>query len=270
MKYLNSQELAEYVKERQAKEARRLKALKAPLALAIVSEGDQPVNQLYMRLKRAYGQDIGVRVEVVATANPTDSQRAVLELNQDDATPAVIVQLPLTEPARTDDVVNLIDPAKDVDGLGQDASYDSAAATAIMWLLAGYNVDLRGKTVAVVGQGRLVGQPLVKLLAASGIEPLALDERTADLAGQLKTADVIISAAGQPGLVTSDMVKPTAVVVDAGTASEDGRIKGDAAPELYEREDITITPLKGGVGPLTVAALFDNVLRAVRAKVGPS
>jgi len=270
MKRLNGAELAGYIKARQAKEVRRLKALRVHPVLAIISEGQQPVNELYLRLKQNYGRDIGVAVKTIDTGDTVDTKRAVLALNEDDSVQAVIVQLPLSNPDMTRETVNLIDPAKDVDGLGAEAAYDSATAMAIMWLLAGYNVDLPGKSVAVVGQGRLVGRPLVKMLVSAGVEPLILDQDTPDLAAKLQSAEIIITATGHPGLITNQMARPGTVIVDAGSASEDGQVKGDAANELYEREDIIITPQKGGVGPLTVAALFDNTLRAVRAKVGPS
>lgn len=270
MKYLDGRELAGYIKVRQAKEVRRLKAVRLQPVLAILSQGQQDVNELYLKLKQRYGQDIGVDVKLVRSQDTVETKRQILALNEDDTCSAIIVQLPLSYPEATEEVVSLIEPEKDVDGLGRTSKYSSASATAIIWLLAGYNIDLPGKTVAIVGQGKLVGKPLAAMLASSGLEPLVVDEHTDDLTAKLKSADVIVTATGQAGLITSDMVKATAVVVDAGTAAENGQVKGDAADELYKRKDITITPKKGGVGPLTVAALFDNVLRAVRAKVGPS
>lgn len=269
MKFLDGRELAGYVKERQAKETRRLKAAKVQPTLAIVSEGENSVNALYLKIKQKYGKDIGVEVSLYKTADSTDSQKTILKLNEDKAVSAIIVQLPITDTAKTDEVVNVIEPGKDVDGLGRESKFDSATATAIMWLLAGYNIDVAGKNIVVIGRGRLVGDPLVKLLKTSGIKPTVLDENSPDFANTVNSADLIISAVGQPGLLKDDMVKRGAVVVDAGSASEDGQVKGDAAPELYDRQDLTITPKVGGVGPLTVAALFDNVLRSARAKVGP-
>jgi methylenetetrahydrofolate dehydrogenase (NADP+)/methenyltetrahydrofolate cyclohydrolase len=139
---------------------------------------------------------------------------------------------------------------------------------AIMWLLAGYNINLEGKHVLLIGRGKLVGAPLERILTESGIDVQVITRETADLAEQTKQADVIITATGSPAILYSDMIKEGAVVVDAGVASEDGKTVGDLAPEVYEREDLTITPTKGGVGPLTVCALFENVIRAAQRKAG--
>ena len=141
-----------------------------------------------------------------------------------------------------------------------------ATAQAINWLLAGYNISLEGKKVAVIGQGRLVGAPLSKMFEKSGVTVSKLDEfNSEEMVKTLKDFDVVITAVGKPGLITSEMLKSKAVVVDAGTASEDGEIKGDVSDEVRKnRKDLTITPVKGGVGPLTVASLIDNVIVAAR------
>ena len=139
----------------------------------------------------------------------------------------------------------------------------SATATAIDWLLAGYNVTLRGKKIALVGNGRLVGAPLAALWRSQELDVTTYDDTTPSL-DVLRSADVIVSAAGVPGLIQSSMIAPGAVVVDAGTASENGAIVGDVATDVRERGDVTITPVRGGVGPLTIAALFDNVITAAR------
>jgi methylenetetrahydrofolate dehydrogenase (NADP+)/methenyltetrahydrofolate cyclohydrolase len=266
MKALSGSELAGYIKERQSKEVRRLKqAHKIFPALAIIQDHPDPVIDTYVRLKERYGRDIGVAVERFLVRQD-ELESIIQRLNDDEKFHGIIVQLPLGSPERTDDIVEALKPDKDVDGLGPDAEHQSATAQAIFWLLAGYGIELAGRVVAVVGQGRLVGGPLIKQLKASGIEPLVFDETNANLAG-LKQADVIISAAGQPGLITPDLVKEGATVIDAGTSSEGGVLKGDASDELYERSDISLTPKRGGVGPLTVASLFDNLLRAARARM---
>jgi methylenetetrahydrofolate dehydrogenase (NADP+)/methenyltetrahydrofolate cyclohydrolase len=131
--------------------------------------------------------------------------------------------------------------------------------------LAGYNIELVGKQILLIGRGKLVGAPLERMLTKSGYDVSVADRNTADLKAETLKADIIVSAAGSPALLFADMIKDKAVVVDAGVASEDGKTVGDVAPEVYERDDITITPVKGGVGPLTVCALFDNVIRAARS-----
>jgi len=136
---------------------------------------------------------------------------------------------------------------------------------AILWLLAGYNIELKDKHIVLVGLGRLVGQPLKKMLEAANYDLEVVDEDTKNPASVILGADVVISAVGKPGLITSSMLKDKAVVVDAAVASEGGKLMGDVAEEVYERADITITPRIGGVGPLTICALFDNVIRSAQA-----
>jgi methylenetetrahydrofolate dehydrogenase (NADP+)/methenyltetrahydrofolate cyclohydrolase len=182
--------------------------------------------------------------------------------NTDTATHGMIVQLPLDDGSKTDEILALIDPAKDVDGLGPNAAFDSATAMAINWLLAGYAIDLRGKKITIVGKGRLVGAPLARMWQGSGYNVTVLGKSAGDITEIIKSSDVIVTATGVPGLLSTTMIPIGAVVVDAGTASEDGVIVGDISANVRERDDLTITPEKGGVGPLTVAALFDNVITA--------
>lgn len=264
MKLLNGLELAGFIKERQAHEVRSLRQGHGITPkLAIVQVKDDPVINTYVRLKKKYGADILIDVDV---HNPPETEVPELldKLNADDSIHGIIVQLPLIDTSRTDEIVNLVAPGKDVDALGQDARFEPATPMAIMWLLAGYNIELQGKKVLLVGKGKLVGAPLEQILSDSGIDVSVADRQTRNLDEQVKAADVIVTATGSPAILYSDMIKEGAVVVDAGVASEDGKTVGDVAPDVYERDDLTITPAKGGVGPLTVCALFENVIRAAR------
>lgn len=262
MKLLNGSELAGFIKERQGHQARALiQAHHIKPKLAIIVCTKNPVINTYVALKQRYGADIGISVEV-HTINQADALSLITALNDNADVHGIIVQLPLDDVSQTDEIVNAIDPKKDVDALGVNAVYDPATPMAIMWLLAGYNVDLQGKAITIVGDGRLVGRPLKKLFDKSDITVTMLDGTEKDPADILQHSNVIITAVGKPGLINSAMIPLDAVVVDAAVASENGELKGDLADDVYEREDIKVTPRKGGVGPLTVAALFDNVLRA--------
>ena len=264
MKVLNGSELAGYIKERQIHQVRGLRQAWGVFPkLAIITTASNPVIDVYVRMKRAYGEDILVDVEI-HTVTQTEVSALIERLNEDDSVHGIVVQLPLDDPSETDTLVNRIAPQKDVDGLGEAAEYVSATATAIDWLLAGYNVDLRDKSIAIVGHGRLVGAPLAKLWATTGYAVSVYDDTTEDLQTELRRAQVIVTATGVPGLITEHMLQPSAVVVDAGTATDDGKLVGDVAPSVRERSDLTITPEKGGVGPLTVTALFDNVINAAK------
>lgn len=266
MKVLNGQELADYVKERQAKQVRNLRQSYGVFPkLAIVRTTDNPVILTYVHKKQSYGADILITVEDHAARDEDQALEIITQLNGDDSVHGIIVQLPLREVGRTEQLVNAVASQKDVDGLGENAALDPATPMAINWLLNGYAVELAGKRIVIVGQGRLVGKPLARMWRNSGLDVTVVEQPTDELASILHNADIIVSATGSAGLVTSDMLRPGVVVVDAATAAEDGKIVGDVALEVRERHDLTITPVRGGVGPLTVCALFDNVIRAARA-----
>ena len=260
MRELNGSELAGFIKERQAKQVRALRqAWHINPRLAIVTDVENPVIETYMRLKQRYGADILIDVEIHRV--PAGGALGVIqELNNRDDVQGIILQLPISNSDQTDELLESIRGDKDVDGLRKKAIFQAATPTAINWLLAGYGVDLKGKKVAIVGRGRLVGAPLEKMWLKSGVD-VTVFEKGDDLS-QLINYDIIVSATGVPGLIKSQMIKTKTVVVDAGTASENGKIVGDVSEEVRQRNDVIITPKKGGVGPLTVSALFDNVITA--------
>lgn len=264
MKSLNGSELAGYIKERQAKQVRALRQAHHIFPkLAIVQTIDDPVIDMYVRLKRRYGEDILVDVEL-HKIDQSKALETIKKMNADETVHGIIVQLPLAEPSQTDELVDAVEPAKDVDALGKDATLDPATPMAINWLLTGYGIELSQKKIVVVGNGRLVGAPLAEMWRNSGYDVTVADISTENIPELVRSSDVVVSAAGSPGLITSDMLRPDTVVVDAATSSEDGKIVGDVASEVRERHDLAITPEKGGVGPLTVTALFDNVIRAAQ------
>jgi methylenetetrahydrofolate dehydrogenase (NADP+)/methenyltetrahydrofolate cyclohydrolase len=214
-------------------------------------------------LKQRYGEDIGVQVEDYYAKNTNDLKQKIKSANEDPTISGMIVQLPLADKDITDEVVTLINPKKDVDGLSGNGKFDSATATAINWLFAGYDISLDNKKVALVGRGRLVGMPLFDMFTKSGLS-VEIFHRGSDLS-KLKNYDVVITATGVPHLIKSSYIKPGAVVVDAGTASEKGVLMGDVDDEVRIREDLAaITPKLGGVGPLTVSVLFENVIFAAQ------
>lgn len=257
-KILRGSELAGYMKENQAHLVRNLKARKIQPKLVIIRDNDSPVIMKYVNLKQGYGEDIGVIVE---DWYDEDIAAAITKANSDPTVHGIIVQLPLRNPDAIT-AINKIAPEKDVDGLGGTHSkFDSATATAINWLLAGYNIELDKYHIAIVGHGKLVGAPLERMWQHSGYD-VTVFNRQSDLA-DLRYYSLIVTATGSPHLIDNSMVKRGAVVVDAGTASEGGVLVGDLSDEVRERNDLTaITPKVGGVGPLTVTALFEHVLIA--------
>lgn len=264
MKFLNGAELAGFIKERQAHQARGLRqAWHTVPHLVIIQTKDDPAIDTYVALKKRYGEDIAVDVTHHRVAQ-SEVKELIAQLNDDESVHGIILQLPLADPAQTDELLDLVAVGKDVDGLNSRAIWDSATPVAITWLLAGYNIEIANKTIVIVGQGRLVGKPLAELWRKSGLSPITVDEHTKNSKEIIHSADILVAAAGVPRLITSDMVSPDTVVIDAGTSTEDGQLVGDLTDDVRERHDLTITPKIGGVGPLTIAALFDNVLRAAR------
>ena len=272
MRFLNGAELRDFIKERQAKQVRALRqSWRVFPKLVIFYASKSPVTETYMRLKENYGADILVEVER-REVEISKLKEEIQKANIDEDINGIIVQLPLENKNgeklsknETEAILSEISKEKDVDGLN-GGDFIPATAQAINWLLAGYNISLENKKIAVVGQGKLVGAPLSKMFEDSGVDISKFDElNSSDMKEKLKDFDVVITAVGKPGLITSEMLKNKAVVVDAGTASENGKIKGDVADSVRElRKDLTITPIKGGVGPITVASLIDNVIVAAR------
>ena len=258
MKILNGKELAGFIKERQSHQVASMQ--KKP-KLLIIRDSDNPVITKYVQLKIQYGEDIGVKVEDFRANNALEISEKIKSANNDPSINGIIIQLPLIDKPKTDELCNRITPQQDVDGLGQNASFDSATATAILWLLSGYDIKLTNQKIAIVGRGKLVGMPLYKMFTNSNYD-VTLFHRGDDLTN-LKQYDIIITATGVPGLIVDSMIKSGAILVDAGTASEDGVLKGDLAAEIRKRTDLSaITPTTGGVGPLTVTCLFDHVIQS--------
>jgi methylenetetrahydrofolate dehydrogenase (NADP+)/methenyltetrahydrofolate cyclohydrolase len=251
---LDGRDVAEFIQQRHAQQMR---AFSSAPQLAIVRQGDDAATDRYLQVKQRYGSAIGVEVVVYRESGETLLKR-IATLNQDAATAGIIIQLPLVDTALTDQALAAVAPAKDVDGLGPNSPYETATPKAVLWLLAAYNIDLKARKIIVVGQGRVVGAPLADALEASGCQVTRADVSTADLAAAVLAADLVITATGRPGLITSDMVQPGAIVVDAGAPGS------DLDEALRARMDITLTPNPGGVGPMTVASLFDNLIIAAQ------
>lgn len=278
MKSLNGAEIAAYMKENQLHWSRKLRAQKIIPKLVIIRDSNNPVITKYVHLKQQYGEDIGVEVEDWLRE---DVAQAIDEANNNPDIHGVIVQLPLRNMDNADEVLSNIKAEKDVDGLSLiyhqtnnakneyspgdiSKNFESATATAINWLLSGYDINLKGLQIAIVGHGRLVGGPLSEMWQQSGYD-VTVFRRGDDLA-ELKNFDLIVSATGVPNLIQPEMVKPGAVIVDAGTASEGGVLVGDVSDVVREHGDLrAITPKVGGVGPLTVTALFEHTLMAAQA-----
>jgi methylenetetrahydrofolate dehydrogenase (NADP+)/methenyltetrahydrofolate cyclohydrolase len=252
-KLLDGREPAAFL---QARHIRTVAGLPHPPRLAIVRSTANPAGDQYLRMKRKYGLEIGAEVDLYADPDDQLIDR-IGRLNADPAVTGILVQLPLGDRSLTDRVLAAVDPAKDIDGLGPHSEYEPGTVKAALWLLAAHNVPVAGRIV-IVGQGRLVGKPLADRLEAAGHEVVRADINTNDLGAVTRTADMIFTGTGRHGLLKADMVKSGAVIIDTGAPSS------ELDPELFERPGLTITPNPGGVGPMTVACLFDNLLIAAQ------
>jgi methylenetetrahydrofolate dehydrogenase (NADP+)/methenyltetrahydrofolate cyclohydrolase len=251
MKLLDGKSVAEFIEERHA---RQVAGMEHKPRLAIIRSRDNEAGDRYLKMKRQYGEDIGVAVDLYVETSETILDR-IRSLNADASVTGIIIQLPLTNAEIAAKATAAVATEKDVDGLAPGSPYEAATPKAVLWLLAAHNIDLAGRIV-VVGQGRLVGKPLADRLEAQGLDVLRCDVNTEDLAAETRQADILFTGTGQEGLIKPDMVKQGAVLVDTGSP------RNEFDPALYERPDLTLTPNPGGVGPMTVASLFDNLLIA--------
>lgn len=260
---LDGNELASYIKQRHAGEIR---AMRVKPKLAIIMHPDSGVaTRTYVeRTKKGYAIDVGADCEIHEVAMGTTALIEFIQrLNADESINGIIIQLPYAD-VDTEQVLAAVAPHKDIDGLGPESNFDMPTPQAILWILAAYNLAYKDKKVAVVGQGRLVGAPVADMLEGSGAIVARCDSETKDLKAVTLDSDIIISATGQPKLITPDMVRPGTIIIGAGTSDVGGQTKGDLDKDLYKDETLKIARNTGGVGPVTVAALFDNLLIATR------
>ena len=247
------------------------------LGLATVLVGDDAASQIYIRRKHDAAQEVGIESNDVRLPEETTQDELlerVAELNGDSSVHGVLVQLPL--PGHIDEaaVIRAIDPAKDVDGLHPISAgrlylgrptLVSATPVGIMALLAEYDIELAGAKAVVVGRSDIVGKPVAHLLLQQHATVTICHSRTRDLARETLDADVLVVATGRPALVTADMVKAGSAVVDVGMNRTDAGLVGDVDPAALDVAGY-ITPVPGGVGPMTIASLLRNTVHAARLK----
>jgi len=249
------------------------------VGLATVLVGDEPASHIYIRRKHEAAGEVGI--QAVDHRLPEDTPEVdVLELvralNEDDTVDGILVQTPLPPQIDEPRVMRAIDPVKDVDGLhpfnaGQlylgRQTLVPATPLGVMMLLEEYRIPLAGQRAAVIGRSALVGKPTAMLLLQANATVTICHSRTDDLARQTLDADIVVAAVGVPGLITPDMVKEGATVVDVGINRTDAGLVGDVARDVAEVA-AHLSPVPGGVGPMTIAALLGNALRAARYRRG--
>lgn len=270
---LYGQPVAEKIYAHLVKEIEQLKVKNIMPQLAVILVGEDPASLKYIQLKEKKAQELGIAFKLYhlpKNAMQKTIEDLITDLNKNKFVHGIIIQLPLPVDFETDKLLGLIQKNKDIDGfLGE---YSAPTTAAILEIMKYYNIDLnnlpagrQGKRIVLVGRGKLVGQPLEKFLTAQGYEPLVCDSKTKTLAEKTKEADILISAAGVPGLIKSNMVKDGAVVIDVGTSESNGKMVGDVDAPVYQK-NISYTPNHGGVGPVTVAYLMKNLVEAASHK----
>lgn len=245
-------------------------------SLVVVQIGDNSASNIYIRNKEKACNYVGIDFKHIKF-DKNISQDIVIEeikkLNLDDKVNGILVQLPLPSSFDEGKIINTISPLKDVDGLtyqnvgnlvlGNDG-FAPCTPTGVMELLKMHNVKLEGKNVCIVGRSNLVGRPLIQLLLRQNATVSICHSKSKDIKSYTKLADILIVAAGHPNLITKDMVKKNVIVIDVGINKENNVLCGDVDFEKVKKKASLITPVPGGVGPMTVACLLKNTLKAYK------
>ena len=266
---------------------KRLEALKEEIAtsgivpcLATVIVGADPASQMYVRMKHKACDDVGVTsvgVELPEDATTEEVVAAVARLNDDPSVHGILVQLPLPKQIDTEAVIEAVSPAKDVDGFHPEnvgalfsgrPRFVPCTPGGIMTLLAEYDIPTTGARAVVVGRSVDVGRPMAALLINADATVTVCHSRTKNLEDEIKGADILVSAIGKARFVTKDMVKPGAVVIDVGiNYDENGKLCGDVDFDAVADVAAAITPVPGGVGPMTIATLMENTFAAAKRQI---
>ncbi|HEA2730969.1 bifunctional methylenetetrahydrofolate dehydrogenase/methenyltetrahydrofolate cyclohydrolase FolD [Staphylococcus aureus] len=249
--------------------------------LSVILVGNDGASQSYVRSKKKAAEKIGMISEIVhleETATEEEVLNELNRLNNDDSVSGILVQVPLPKQVSEQKILEAINPDKDVDGfhpinIGKlyidEQTFVPCTPLGIMEILKHADIDLEGKNAVVIGRSHIVGQPVSKLLLQKNASVTILHSRSKDMASYLKDADVIVSAVGKPGLVTKDVVKEGAVIIDVGnTPDENGKLKGDVDYDAVKEIAGAITPVPGGVGPLTITMVLNNTLLAEKMRRG--
>jgi methylenetetrahydrofolate dehydrogenase (NADP+) / methenyltetrahydrofolate cyclohydrolase len=250
-----------------------------PPGLAVLMVGDNPASAVYVRNKETACQRVGIASlgqHFPETATQEELEQAIARLNQDDRVDGILVQLPLPQHLDSISLLHSIDPDKDADGLHpvnlgklvrSETGLRSCTPAGVMRLLQEYALPLEGKHAVVIGRSILVGKPIALMLLEQNATVTMAHSRTQDLSAVCRTADIIVAAVGKPEMITQDMVKPGAIVIDVGINRVDlgsgkSKLVGDVAFDSVSKVASHITPVPGGIGPMTVAMLLSNTVES--------
>jgi methylenetetrahydrofolate dehydrogenase (NADP+)/methenyltetrahydrofolate cyclohydrolase len=272
---IDGKAVAASVRERVRGEAEQLSGeIGRPPGLATVLVGDDPASAIYVRRKHEAAEEAGIRNfdhKPDGSISQDELLELVRELNETEEVDGVLVQLPLPDHLDQAPIIAALDPGKDVDGLTPTSAgllargepvLVPATPQGVMELISSAGVDPAGKEAVIVGRSNLVGRPLFSLLLGANATVTVCHSRTHDLGEVCRRAEILVAAAGQPALVTADMIRPGATVIDVGTNRTDDGLVGDVDFEAAKEVAGAITPVPGGVGPMTIAMLLVNTVKA--------
>lgn len=276
MKLIDGKIISSSVKERVRLEVEALKKEGITTGLAVIIVGEDPASKVYVANKKKACEMLGIISEEYALPENTTQEELLAlidELNNKPTINGILCQLPLPKHLDEQAVINVILPSKDVDAFHPQnvgkimlGDYDFVPCTpaGIMEMLEYENIDISGKTCVVIGRSNIVGKPMGMLLLHKNGTVTICHSRTKDLASVCKNADILVAAVGRPNFVTADMVKEGAVVIDVGINRVDGKLVGDVDFNAVKDKCSAITPVPGGVGPMTIAMLMQNTLTAAK------
>lgn len=280
-KILDGKQIAKEYRQRLKNQVNDLKEYGFTPKLSVILVGNDGASQSYVKSKKKAAEKIGMISEIIHLDESTSEEVVLSELNRlnnDDTVSGILVQVPLPKQVSEQKVLEVINPEKDVDGfhpinIGKlyidEQTFVPCTPLGIMEILKHADINLEGKNAVVIGRSHIVGQPVSKLLLQANATVTILHSRTKNMNAHLKQADVIVSAVGQPGLVTKENVKKGAVIIDVGnTPDENGKLKGDVAYDEVKEIASAITPVPGGVGPLTITMVLNNTLLAEKLRRG--
>ena len=275
MQLIDGKKVAGTIKERVAARVQELKSKtgKVP-GLAMVLVGEDPASAVYVRNKNKTCEQVGFQSfshDLPADTGESELLDLVGGLNRNTAVDGILVQLPLPKQINSQRVLEAIDPAKDVDGFhpvnfghlaGGTETLVPCTPAGIIEMLDYYKIDIEGQHAVILGRSNIVGKPMAFLLLQRNATVTICHSRTRDLKAMARSADILVAAIGRPGFVTADMVQEGAVVIDVGINRVDGKLVGDVAFDEVAEKTSHITPVPGGVGPMTIAMLMQNTLTA--------
>lgn len=275
--YLNGKQLAKTIKDELKKDVHELKEIGIVPKLAVIIVGEDPASQVYVRNKKRACDYIGIEslsYELPQQTSHAELLALVQSLNADDSVHGILVQLPLPQEMNEDDIIESIHPSKDVDGfhpinvgrlsIGRP-EFISCTPYGIMEMLRRYDIEIEGKHCVVVGRSNIVGKPISQLLLAANGTVTTCHSRTKNLKEICQDADILVAAIGKAKFITAEYVKEGAVVIDVGmNRLEDKTLCGDVDTDAVGAIASFITPVPGGVGPMTIAMLMKNVVQSAK------